>query len=626
MRTLIAFLVISLFVTSGNASGPDGAVLEGEQQPFILNAALSGGWFEPATSGQGFVLEVLPEVPAIIAGWFTFARENESGNRWFTLEGDYVDNVGTLTIYQSTGGTFDDPANVDTVAVGSALLTFFDCTSAELEYQFEDGLSGTIPLQRLVGAELCESLSTVGEEIPDEFSASKSAAFINVNLVSMVDNLVRPEHVVVVSDGVIQAVGPVGQVPIPPDAVAIDASGLYLGPGMTEMHQHQSFGGVLEGIQAGTLLIATGVTSVLSMGNSFSFNVPGLGAQFESGNIIGPTLYAGNVAFGPDDNAATTVETPGQATQFAQRLANEGYDFIKEYWFLTPDVLAQFEIESQRLNLPIIGHIPRTRPMSESLSKGHRMAAHIQEPFVTFMQSQINPNLINAAAQVFVDNGTWLTPTLAVFDSYVRISGGNQAGYNALLEVEGAEFTPQTIKTEWNRIYNADFVQAGQPGDLDPLYNLFELMTKRFFDAGVPLLLGTDAPTYPGLVSGFAIYKEMELLQKAGISPAEIYGIATRNAGVFIDETLGPDIGFGTIEVGKRADLILTQSNPLNAIANVRRPHGVMAGGQFWSREYLDSQLAALTQTVNSKVAGQSQPNACLHHLADLRALVAEQL
>ena len=265
MRRLILLLVLGFIVVSGDTPGAEDAVIE-EGQQVVLNAAFSGGWYEPATSGQGFVLEVLPDVPAIIAGWFTFAREDEMGNRWFTLEGGYVDNVGTLTIYQSTGGAFDDPASVDTVAVGSALLTFFDCTSAELEYLFDDGFSGTIPLQRLVGAELCESLVAAGGDLPDQVAASESVAFINVNLVSMVDDLVRPGQVVIVSDGVIQAIGPVGQVPIPPESIQVNASGLFLGPGMSEMHQHQSWGGILEGRQAGTLLIANGVTSVLSMG------------------------------------------------------------------------------------------------------------------------------------------------------------------------------------------------------------------------------------------------------------------------------------------------------------------------------------------------------------------------
>jgi imidazolonepropionase-like amidohydrolase len=119
-------------------------------------------------------------------------------------------------------------------------------------------------------------------------------------------------------------------------------------------------------------------------------------------------------------------------------------------------------------------------------------------------------------------------------------------------------------------------------------------MAKYFFDAGVPLLIGTDAPGFPGVMSGFGAHEEMRLLSELGIPAREVFAMATRNAGRFVDDTLRPEVGFGTLEPGKRADLILTEHNPLESLEHLKRPVAVMARGRFWSQTYLQNELNKL--------------------------------
>jgi hypothetical protein len=127
---------------------------------------LSGTWYDPATSGQGFIVNVNPLNMQVFVGWYTYAidgeTQGEAGQRWFTAQGPHTTTSGTnalddLTIYESTGGTFDTPSVVTTTPVGTATLTFSSCTSATLDYAFTsgemNGRTGTIALTR-IGAPL----------------------------------------------------------------------------------------------------------------------------------------------------------------------------------------------------------------------------------------------------------------------------------------------------------------------------------------------------------------------------------------------------------------------------------------------------------------------------------------
>jgi hypothetical protein len=123
--------------------------------------ALSGNWYDPATSGQGFVFEVNPLVPVTFFAWYTYAPSGQSagvaGQRWFTGQGNYTvgSRTMTLSLVETTGGVFDQPtpASQATTVVGAATVTFMSCTSAQLQFNFTGGSnmgrSGTIALSRV---------------------------------------------------------------------------------------------------------------------------------------------------------------------------------------------------------------------------------------------------------------------------------------------------------------------------------------------------------------------------------------------------------------------------------------------------------------------------------------------
>lgn len=160
------------FVASG-AGGllrPNAVVVR--QLPFQINAGIADAWFDPATSGQGFLVTVFPELKQIFLAWFTYDTERppggvtanlgEPGHRWLTAQGPYNDDTAELTLSLTAGGVFDaanPPASTDPNGYGTLRLEFADCTSGLATYEIPSlNRSGQIPLQRIVEdrVPLCE--------------------------------------------------------------------------------------------------------------------------------------------------------------------------------------------------------------------------------------------------------------------------------------------------------------------------------------------------------------------------------------------------------------------------------------------------------------------------------------
>ena len=117
-------------------------------------------------------------------------------------------------------------------------------------------------------------------------------------------------------------------------------------------------------------------------------------------------------------------------------------------------------------------------------------------------------------------------------------------------------------------------------------------MIRALHEAGAGILLGTDAAQAYHL-PGFSVHEELALLVEAGLSPYEALEAGTSNAA----EAMGKQAEFGTVEVGKRADLILLESNPLTDVRNLQERSGVMLRGRWLAEEQLQSMLAELVES-----------------------------
>lgn len=133
-------------------------------QDFAINEGHSGTWFDSETAGQGFLIDVVPASQFVFTAWFTYEEEGSlklgaDESRWLTAQGNYIDNLASLTLNRTEGGLFDDPAPTQTTPAGTLEFEFLSCTEAVARYAFTDtGLSGEIQLERLTPDVFCGDL------------------------------------------------------------------------------------------------------------------------------------------------------------------------------------------------------------------------------------------------------------------------------------------------------------------------------------------------------------------------------------------------------------------------------------------------------------------------------------
>jgi hypothetical protein len=131
-----------------------------QEQPMVITYGVGGGWFEPATNGQGFVFDVIPASNQMVAYWFTYPQDGD-GREWFIAQGDISGARAELVVYQTSDGIFDLPSEVTLDEWGTSVLEFSSCTAATMTYESpEDDVTGNIPLQRIGPDVLCAGEQT----------------------------------------------------------------------------------------------------------------------------------------------------------------------------------------------------------------------------------------------------------------------------------------------------------------------------------------------------------------------------------------------------------------------------------------------------------------------------------
>ncbi|MGC2034484.1 MAG: amidohydrolase family protein, partial [Thermoplasmata archaeon] len=184
-------------------------------------------------------------------------------------------------------------------------------------------------------------------------------------------------------------------------------------------------------------------------------------------------------------------------------------------------------------------------------------------------------------------SSSWNCVTLVVNTKLVPVAEASR-----LLERPEIRFLPPMLLGGWKE-YRRNFrVQRATKEDWwlrGRLNQVRAKMTRALRDAGARLLLGSDAPS-PFVVPGISVHEELALLTQAGLTPFEALCAGTRDAAEF----LGRSEGFGTVSVGKRADLLLVDQNPLEDVSHVREIAGVMVRGRWLSRGQIRSTLGRL--------------------------------
>lgn len=395
---------------------------------------------------------------------------------------------------------------------------------------------------------------------PSPDSKSDIIAFAGVNVLPMTSETVLSNQTVIVERRTIKSIEPAGQSPVPAGAVVVDGQGKYLMPGLADMHFH------LSTVEELNLCLANGVTTVRNMGGTpWHLTVR---ERIRKGELLGPHFTTAGPAMqsGSFPMPAAFFEnerTPEAARQSIHRQKTEGYDYIKVHKLITIEAYEAIVKTAAEVGMPVIGHVP-VRVAAESAIRARQQSIEHLTGY-----DQADPGDLDKLIDQTLAAGIWNCFTLSPVWNGENVKT-LQAG-----EPDEVKYVPSRTRAQWQR---------SQPKIRT--YPKYEMILKKLDERGAKLMLGTDTITVYS-VAGFAVHQELELAVKAGLTPYR----ALRYATVTPAEYLGLAKEAGTIEVGKRGDLLLLDANPLTDVKNTRRVAGVMINGKYLPKPELQRML-----------------------------------
>ncbi|HEY4031037.1 MAG TPA: amidohydrolase family protein, partial [Caulobacteraceae bacterium] len=349
----------------------------------------------------------------------------------------------------------------------------------------------------------------------------------------------------------------------------IHAEGQSLLPGLWEMHSHYS------GVEFGPALLAAGVTTARDCGGEFDF-LMAVRRRIDQDHALGPRLLLAGLidSGGPLAFGAVDVETPAQGVAAVDRYADAGFQQIKVYTQIKPDVLRAISAEAHRRGLTVTGHVPAAVDAFAGIEDGMDQINHLQ-----FVTQAMRPEGSTGPADLASDRAKKLISLMKdrqiVIDP--TVGWGEMAGHPKT--VSAAAFEPGLEAAPF--VLASKFEALGGPVDADGYRERMAAngrVIKALYDAGIPIVAGSDT----GLI-GYGIDRELELYVAAGLPPMAAIQTATLGAA----RAMKLDRESGSVEVGKRADLMLVEGDPLANISDLRRVTKVVRNGELFDSQAL---------------------------------------
>ena len=449
-------------------------------------------------------------------------------------------------------------------------------------------------------------------------------AFTHVHLVPMTGEKTVEDQTVLVEGATIVAIDDSDALRIPDGARVIDGHGAYLMPGLADMHMHtrQDWEDrAVWPVHPLHLYLANGVTTVRDFapqGSPLAYALQWRD-EIRTGTRHGPTIYA---------SGKLLYASPlGDPRGIVRKNHDLGFDFLKLYSYLSPADYHEAMVAAKELGMYTSGHIPYAVGLEGVLAEGMDEIAHVEELLPEFIDFDRTRDLTPEEWLSYVVETAvlqWdLSPDADPEDSEVKNPATLMRIAEQLRSADVPVCTTLVIDDviQWKLFQPEAFLSRSENRYLPPVYleqfrhgeekhqvqfrgiedlavlkyDLDRWLLAGLREAGIVLLLGTDSGTGGmGIVPGYSIHDEMRILVDNGFSPYEAIAAGTVNAAAVVERMTG-DGKFGTIEEGKRADLILVRGNPLEDVTTIEEPLGVMAAGRWYSRET----LAEMTEPVH---------------------------
>lgn len=360
----------------------------------------------------------------------------------------------------------------------------------------------------------------------------------------------------------------VGDAPVPRGAKKIDAHGLHAMAGLSDMHVHLG----LDPEKWMPLFLTCGVTTVMNLhGGPADLT---LRERVRAGEAIGPRIFTA----GPYANEPT-IKSPEDAARLVQAQKRAGYDVIKIHGDLSAEAYERLFAESKEEKIAVVGHLPRKLPFDPK----QRAVVHAEE--IVYVLPKEAPNLEDAAKRMH-DAHVWLIPT-AVTQRAITTLWGRPGEIDAMTaRLPGGRWLTTDLRLMWHDDDAYGHRDPAKRPRIEQIDEEVRAIVKTFHANGVRITLGTDAPL-PGMVPGWSLVEEIDLMTELGFDRADALRAATVEAGEYAADLVPSTDRFGRIAPGHRADIVLLSHDPVASPFTCDDVRGVVAAGRWFGPDDL---------------------------------------
>lgn len=405
---------------------------------------------------------------------------------------------------------------------------------------------------------------------------SQNLVLTNVSIIPAHTNTVLTNMNVYITNGVIDKIVSGGTKLPFKDYKTIDGKGKFLMPGMFDMHVHfPDKTNPISMQQYLKLNLAAGVTTLRSMRGEE--NQLALRDSIHKKMKVAPDIYVSYVF--PETDSILTKD---KIADLIFQAKIKKYDFIKYLGGLKPKNMNHLSQSCYEYKIPLAGHA-YNKSLEESVDLDFVSIEHYQPVLAAYEK---NAEAFPALMKKMKDKNVAVCPTLSFYYTYSFLQDETQLSAHNGMSVVASNVKEQWLK-EYNEALTATKEQLKEEFEskyksvYQKKFEVFNAVLKQIADENMLLLLSADEG--PFNVPGFSMAEEMKLYSKAGLDNYQIIKAATYNAAVF----LASDKNTGSVQEGKRANLILLNANPLENIENIQKVEGTILNGKYYSQKEL---------------------------------------